>query len=485
MRAVIWCAVSSEEQARDDKASLQYQESLGRDHAMRHGLDVVDVITSDDSRTITLYEDACRNPRLGYARLDEHLRRRDFDVLLYMDTTRLGRKANLGMTVMERCLDHGVRLYDCSNPPASLDAPQTETDRYVRAFHALNSQGEIDKLRKRNQFGMSNRIRRGNIANSTVWGYSITYDRDGTPAITLDANVAAIVRDVFAMYLDGHGTPRIAELLNAAGTPAQSGTWTPSAVRNVIRRVWRYAGYAELNVRTTANRPYIRARGNWQPAIDDATAERVVAEQAYRASNRRVPDTPYLLSGICICGTCGAAMHVQQHVRKSRNNYRWMSVSCDKHTPGEYASYAHVLRFVRAMLTTLDLAAIAAAEDDDALSAITASMDRQRAIIAAAEAALARAADEYTDGAMSVDNYRRQVQRKQAQIDAANAELERLDQRAEAERQQGNRRARLLRASEIGLAMLEHPDPTTANAYLRSLLRVTIHANRVQRGNWL
>jgi len=33
--------------------------------------------------------------------------------------------------------------------------------------------------------------------------------------------------------------------------------------------------------------------------------------------------------------------------------------------------------------------------------------------------------------------------------------------------------------------MLDHPDPATANAYLRTLLRVTIHRNRVQAGEWL
>ncbi len=123
--------------------------------------------------------------------------------------------------------------------------------------------------------------------------------------------------------------------------------------------------------------------------------------------------------------------------------------------------------------------------DDDGASALAAQIERQRAIISSAATALERAADAYTDGTMTAENYRRQQDRKGAQIDAAEAEIERLQQKAAAEHQRGSRRTRLESAAAIGLAMLDHPDPATANAYLRTLLRVTIHRNRVQAGEWL
>ena len=53
------------------------------------------------------------------------------------------------------------------------------------------------------------------------------------------------------------------------------------------------------------------------------------------------------------------------------------------------------------------------------------------------------------------------------------------------EQQAGSRRARLQKASELGAAMLDHPDSAAANAWLRSLLRVTVQRNRVQRGDWI
>lgn len=488
-RAIIWAAVSSEEQARGDKGSLAYQESLAREHAAKHELDIVDVITSDDSRSITLFEDACLNPRLGYGRLREHLDAADFDVLLYYDTTRLGRKASLGMTVMELCADAGVVLYDCANPPATLDAAPTESDRFVRAFHAVTSQGEIDKLRRRHMFGMINRVQRGELPSATCWGYAVTYNESGKPVVALNPEVAVWVRRVFDLYLSGHGARTIAATIAAENPPvAPAGGWQQSSVMGIVRRAWRYAGYAELNQRSPTNRPYIRARGTWEPVITDEEAERVAQERAYRKKNRHAADTPYLLAGICICATCGRLMYVsKQGSTVKGKKYTGYYLTCQRHKPYESASVRHVERFVRQMLQGLDAATIDAitAIDTDAAAQLAAQIERQQAIIAAAEQALERAADQYTDGVMDAANYRRQVERKQAQIADAQAELARLQHDANAEQQQANRRQRLTRASEIALAMMDDPDPAVANAYLRGLLRVTIHRNRVASGEWL
>jgi len=47
--------------------------------------------------------------------------------------------------------------------------------------------------------------------------------------------------------------------------------------------------------------------------------------------------------------------------------------------------------------------------------------------------------------------------------------------------------ARLAAALGVSIAFLEleTDDPTPANAWLRSLLRVTVQRNRVQRGDWI
>jgi hypothetical protein len=333
-----------------------------------------------------------------------------------------------------------------------------------------------------------NRVQRGNLANHTCWGYSVTYDSAGAQVVALDPVVAVWVRRVFDLYLSGHGARPIAATIAAENPPvAPAGGWTQATVLNIVYRAWRYAGYAEVNQRS-ANRPYLRARGNWTAILTDEEAERVAQERIYRKKNRHAADTPYLLAGICICGTCGRAMYVSKRVRIISGVQRtYYYMVCQQHKPYESASVRYVEKFIRKMVLGLDAATIDAitAVDGDAAAQLATAIERQQAVIAAAETALERAADEYTDGTMSAANYRRQVERKQAQIAAAQQELTRLQQDAANGRQQEQRRQRLLRASEIALATMEHPDPTVANAYLRALLRVTIHDNRAQSGHWV
>ena len=127
MRAVIWRAVSSEEQAGDDKISLAYQEQLGREHAAKHGMRVTEVITSDDSRSIVRIDKAIANPRLGYGRLAELIEQRALDVLLFFDASRLGRNRGLVSTLQEMCYEAGVILYDMSAPPPNVSAPNVRS----------------------------------------------------------------------------------------------------------------------------------------------------------------------------------------------------------------------------------------------------------------------------------------------------------------------------------------------------------------------
>ena len=72
-----------------------------------------------ESRNIVLFEDACRRID-AYARLRKLIETRAFDVLIYLDRSRLGRKASLSMAVVELCHEAGIVTYETENPPASL-----------------------------------------------------------------------------------------------------------------------------------------------------------------------------------------------------------------------------------------------------------------------------------------------------------------------------------------------------------------------------
>jgi site-specific DNA recombinase len=156
-----------------------------------------------------------------------------------------------------------------------------------------------------------------------------------------DPATAAVVADIFELFLAGHGYYAIAEQLTAQGIPSPAGydrarnphrpgrAWAKSAVRAILRNP-RYTGYQVwgrqrrdevlLDVNDVAAGHVSRMRwndpGRWiwsaqpthQPLVDQATfqaAQARIATQSPR-SNRtlRATPRPYLLRGRLHCALC-------------------------------------------------------------------------------------------------------------------------------------------------------------------------------------
>lgn len=124
-RVAIWAAVSTLPQAK--KISLTDQLNQGRTHAERHGAQIVaELIVPGESRSIILFEDACRKIA-AYDELKGLIERRAIDVLIYLDVSRLGRIAPLILTVAELCTRANI-LPETGGKPLPLgmgmDSPQ-------------------------------------------------------------------------------------------------------------------------------------------------------------------------------------------------------------------------------------------------------------------------------------------------------------------------------------------------------------------------
>src|SRR5690606_23048770 len=118
LRFVSWAAVSSLPQTK--KVSLEDQLRTNREHIARYGGQLVaELVVPGKSRSIVLFEDACRRIE-AYARLRELIDARAFDVLIYLDRSRLGRKASLSMAIVELCHEAGNATYETENPPVAL-----------------------------------------------------------------------------------------------------------------------------------------------------------------------------------------------------------------------------------------------------------------------------------------------------------------------------------------------------------------------------
>lgn len=482
-RFVSWAAVSSLPQAK--KVSLDEQLRGNREHVEKHGGHLVEeLVVPGESRSIVLFEEACRRIE-AYARLKELIDARAFDVLIYLDRSRLGRKASLSMAVVELCQDAGIACYETDAPPATLDdaARNTYDDMLIGAIKSVGAQREVEKFLERSLMGRMGRVKKGKFPHIVPWGWKVRHDEAGHAHVEIDSEAAAIVRlAIVDLYLAcGFGLPGIAAELNRRGYTTPTGKqWTDRHLVNITRRIWRYAGYGEYFVNSP--RPYVRAKGDWPAILTEAEVEAFHEEQRSRTRSRRAVHAPYRFSRLVVCETHGCNL-VMMNVR--RNGKQWLylrCMTCIAERLPHYIPVAKVEDSLRAAIAVVQdkttwarfLSAPAVAESD-----ILKRLEAQAAVIRRAKEAVLRTDDAYAAGAMSLERYTRQVRRQESAIAEAEREIAQLDKQIDNLRHEEKRVTRLEEIAAEGFDKLGDPDARRSNAWLRRHFRVYARAGDV------
>ena len=167
------------------------------------------------------------------------------------------------------------------------------------------------------------------FSNGQPWRtYMLGYRYDGEQLVIVPEE-AAIVRSIFADYLDGKGFLAIMKRLNESGILTQQGfTWHQSAVQRVLRN-YAYTGNLllqtklrenHLTKRTVVNRgelPQYHIQNSHEPIIDMDTYKAVQIEMAHRADQFGKPQTTvtYPFTGIITCAECGK--HYRRKMKKT------------------------------------------------------------------------------------------------------------------------------------------------------------------------
>lgn len=204
-RFVSWAAVSSLPQTK--KVSLEDQLNTNRAHIAKYdGRLVAELIVPGESRSIVLFEEAARRIE-AYARLKELIDARAFDVLIFLDRSRLGRKASLSMAVVELCHDAGIATYETENPPASLQLANgtSHDDMLIGAIKSVGAQREIQKLQERHEMGMIARVKKGEFPSAVPFGWRAVFDPAGNRIIQIDEDAAAVIRLMILDFYMGRG----------------------------------------------------------------------------------------------------------------------------------------------------------------------------------------------------------------------------------------------------------------------------------------
>lgn len=489
-RFVSWAAVSSLPQAK--KVSLEDQLKTNRMHIERwNGKLVAELVVPGESRSIVLFEDACARIE-AYAALRTLIEERAFDVLIFLDRSRLGRVASLSMAVVELCHRAGIVTYATDSPPSSLDhIATTYVDNLIGAVQSVTAQEEVSKLMRRHNMGMTARVMRGDFPNVVPYGWQARYeiDDDGKPVqiVEVDEEAREVIVAFFDLYAF-HGMSLGAigrEFRDRGYQPPKGGNWERGSLTTMLDLVWRYAGYVELN-RVSEQREYVRARSRWPAIIDEAVVKSVMDERLRRANERRSVGSTHRFSGCVWCAYCQNKMkgHRGSVPNRAKTKYYPMEKFVCRNADG---NVTHPKSTISSRLITDAVRdAIIYLQDEANRDAILGqyeshfdklqtAIDRLTNQLAKNDMAAGRAYDAFVDGHVSAKQYKVKAAQLREQRKRIEAELALRGEELLEEHHNSQRGQRLLEVAAEGLAMLDCPDLGTANAWFRRHLKITIN----------
>jgi len=338
----------------DEQRSVTRQVEHARAYALARGWVVRDeYIFVDDGISGAEFR-----KRPGLTRLLNALRPRPpFQVLIMSEESRLGREQIETAYVIKQILDAGVRLfYYLDDRERTLDSA---TEKVLLSLAGFASEMERERAQQRTHDALLRLARGGYVTGGKVYGYDNV--RASTPGPSggthrpparrvINPAQAAVVHRSFEWSADGWGITRIAKQLNAEGiSPPRGGEhgWAPTAIREMLHNEL-YRGRVLWNRTKKAHRRGTKMQEARPPAdlVDIAVPDcRIVSDELWEAAHaaldrrasvfvpqtRAVSDTepipqltppsPYLLSGLARCTSCGGPIIAMSRHHGRRRGY--------------------------------------------------------------------------------------------------------------------------------------------------------------------
>jgi site-specific DNA recombinase len=324
MTVAVYVRVSTQRQAQAQ--TIEQQLERLRAHLGAHGVELAGgSIFRDDG-----YSGATLN-RPGLDRLRDAVRAGEVERVLVTDPDRLARNYVQLMVLLEELERAGCEV-------AFLDRPMSRgpQDQLLLQIRGAAAEYERTLIAERMRRGRQAKLRAGCLLpwSRPPYGYRLDPDHPRDPAgVTVEAAEAAVIRELFAGYLEDHASLfSPAKHLQALGiaSPAGRPRWSPTTLRGILANP-TYTGqvYAgrwrsrPARIRRSATRPIGKPSdspvpvpaGQWLPVASVPALvgkEQFARVQAKLAQNRafaRRHNTvhAYLLRALVSCGRCRAS----------------------------------------------------------------------------------------------------------------------------------------------------------------------------------
>ncbi len=233
-----------------------------------------------------------------------------FEVILVWKFSRFTRKREHAVAFKSMLRKKGIRVVSITE-----HADDTPTGKLMEAIIESVDEFYSENLAQEVIRGMREAASRGFwVAPQAPYGYKKVHVQDGAkkrPVLELDPPADAVVRRIFNMALSSTSVLDITKTLNAEGVPSPDGKrWMKTTVHRMLGNE-AYAGTLVWGTTAKDNTPPVRVEHAF-PAIvsqrEFKRVEKMLRSKAPKVTNPRRVASPYLLSGLLTCETCGKAL---------------------------------------------------------------------------------------------------------------------------------------------------------------------------------
>ena len=233
-----------------------------------------------------------------------------FKEILVWKFSRFTRKREHAVAFKSMLRRRGIRVVSITE-----QADDTPTGKLLEAIIESVDEFYSENLAQEVTRGMRESASRGFwVTSYAPYGYSRVYVQDGAkkrPKLELNPPADAVVRRIFDMALQGKSILDITKTLNSEGIPTVNGKrWQKTTIHAMLDNE-AYTGAVVWGIKAKDGQSPVRVEDAHPAIISKREYKRVknlLGSRAPKKANPRRASSPYLLSGLLRCETCGKAM---------------------------------------------------------------------------------------------------------------------------------------------------------------------------------
>ena len=233
-----------------------------------------------------------------------------FKEILVWKFSRFTRKREHAVAFKSMLRRRGIRVVSITE-----QADDTPTGKLLEAIIESVDEFYSENLAQEVTRGMREAASRGFWMTSYApYGYKRVYVQDGPkkrPTLELDPPSDAVVRRIFDMVLQGKSILDVTKTLNSEGIPTTNGKkWLKTTIHSMLDNE-AYTGAVVWGANAKDGQPPVRVEDAFPAIISKGEfrrAKKLLGSRAPKKVHPRRAASPYLLSGLLRCKTCGKAM---------------------------------------------------------------------------------------------------------------------------------------------------------------------------------